>query len=191
MTKFVTILARELGEWPENQTFATQDPDKEVRFNDSRHDFYASELADDAGEDYGEGVEVTREMWQAERERLSAPEWDGEGLPGVGVECEYRSGYVERPYTYSSCRIIAHFEGESGDTLAAFTHVSHDGVVQVSRGAAGLFRPIKSQRDKWIEAACESMKDARFTMPNTDVAPMDLAALYAGALYDAGLAKEV
>ena len=76
MTKFVTILARELGEWPENQTFATQDPDKEVRFNDSRHDFYASELADDAGEDYGEGVEVTREMWQAERERRSHTEQD-------------------------------------------------------------------------------------------------------------------
>jgi len=70
--------------------------------------------------------------------------WNGEGLPPVGTVCEYRCGYVEQPYEFSQCTVIAHFDGESGKRLAAFTYVGHDGVVQLGRGAPSLFRPIRT-----------------------------------------------
>lgn len=72
--KLVEILANELSEWPCDGP-ATQDPDKEIRFDRPGFDFFANSLADDAGADIGEGVEVTREMWQAERNRQKGGEW--------------------------------------------------------------------------------------------------------------------
>lgn len=72
--KLVEILANELSEWPCDGP-ATQDPDKEIRFDRPGFDFFANSLADDAGADIGEGVEVTREMWQAERDRQKGGEW--------------------------------------------------------------------------------------------------------------------
>jgi len=119
--KLVEILARELHEWPDGQLWASQDPDREVRFDsDTIRDFYASTLADDAGLRIGGGARVTREMWEAERAKSApwfasepacchciemdvefptvsigvgaacSPEWDGEGLPPVGLPCELR-----------------------------------------------------------------------------------------------------
>lgn len=76
--KLVEILAKELGEWPEGSNYAEQDHDKEVRFlgTHTRSDFFASELADKCpknacsdGIPYSE--RVTREMWQAERNKQS------------------------------------------------------------------------------------------------------------------------
>jgi hypothetical protein len=76
MAKLVEILAKELGEWPEDAGYAEQDKDKEVRFSGpTRYDFFASVLADECpdnscidGIPYSE--RVTREMWQAERDKL-------------------------------------------------------------------------------------------------------------------------
>lgn len=76
--------------------------------------------------------------------RPTTPSWSGGGLPPVGVVCEYHSGYVEQPFEYAQCEIIAHFEGEQSKKLAAFKYTAHDGVVQLGRGAPGLFRPIRT-----------------------------------------------
>jgi hypothetical protein len=76
--KLVEILAVELKEWPCKGP-ASQDPDKEVRFDNTSFDFYAKELADDAGLDFGGGVKVTREMWEAERAKLSKPKARAQG----------------------------------------------------------------------------------------------------------------
>lgn len=111
--------------------------------------------------------------------------WTGAGLPPVGTVCEYRCGYVEEPFEYSQCKIIAHFEGESEQQLAAFTYVAHDGVIHVGRGLAKLFRPIRTQeqieaeeREKAIE---EMIKVDRGTLSRT---------VFCGMLYDAGYRKQ-
>lgn len=93
------------------------------------------------------------EEWALKDRQLNAPkfqvvnkEWSGsqDGLPPVSMKCEYRSGYAEVPAKYSECEIIAHFTGESGETLAAFIYKAHDGVVQLGRGAPSLFRPLRT-----------------------------------------------
>ena len=93
--------------------------------------------------------------------------WTGEGLPPVGTVCEYRCGYVEQPYEYSECRIIAHFEGESGHALAAFTYVAHDGVIQLGRGAPSLFRPIRTPEQIAAEERLHSVRNACTAIADT------------------------
>ena len=117
-------------------------------------------------------------------------EWSGEGLPPVGAVCEYRCGYVEQPYSYAECTVIAHFVGESGKLLAAFAYVAHDGVVQLGRGMAELFRPIRTpeqiaaeDRDKAIEGMIADT--------NILTGIMSDRRIMAGQLYDAGYRKQV
>ena len=97
--KLVDILARELKVWPEENYFAWQDYDREIRFSHTtRHYFHASILADNHvrsrhadDPDYG----VTRAEWQAAVDALNAPkvvEWDGVGLPPVGLDVEIKRG---------------------------------------------------------------------------------------------------
>ena len=115
--KLLDILARELKVWPEENYFAWQDYDREIRFSHTaRHDFHASILADDHvrsrhGDDPDYGV--TRAEWQdavdalnqseldavlAKNEQLAAaraeriPVWNGEGLPPVGLDVEIKRG---------------------------------------------------------------------------------------------------
>jgi len=99
--KLVELLAREVSEWPCDGP-ATQDPDKEIRFDHPGHDFYVKDLAEDAGDDYGSGVEVTRAQWQAERDRQNGGEWKrhrgGRKQPiddGLTIEVKWRDGEIE------------------------------------------------------------------------------------------------
>lgn len=104
--KLVDILARELKEWPENQDFAWQDQNREIRFNcQTKHDFYVRELAEDHVRQLSEGnprAGVTRSQWQAAVDALKAGEqaWDGTGNPPVGTECEFKTtqGNVDREF---------------------------------------------------------------------------------------------
>lgn len=94
--KLVDILARELKEWPEGQKIAEQSQvDNEIYFEPQANGgFYASERADD----YRDAI-VTISQWQEARDALlkaDAKEWNGEGLPPVGVVCEMRrTDYVD------------------------------------------------------------------------------------------------
>ncbi|KWV84181.1 MULTISPECIES: hypothetical protein [Pseudomonas] len=122
-------------------------------------------------------------------EQLRPAPWTGKGLPPVGAVCEYRCGYVEQPYSYAECTVIAHFVGESGKSLAAFAYVAHDGVVQLGRGMAELFRPIRTpeqvaaeDRDKAIEGMIADT--------NILTGIMSDRRIMAGQLYDAGYRKQ-
>ena len=113
--KLVDILARELSEWPEGNYFAWQDYDREIRFSHTAlHDFHASILADDhvlsgygGDPDYG----VTRAEWQAAVDALNAPkvvEWDGVGLPPVGLDVEVMQGGLPSvAFDWEACKILA------------------------------------------------------------------------------------
>lgn len=82
--KLVELLAKELSEWPEEATQASQDYDREIRFYDadedqlSRLDFFVEDHSDDACDAItfaGGGVRVTKAQWQAERDRQKGGEW--------------------------------------------------------------------------------------------------------------------
>lgn len=78
----------------------------------------------------------------AQREPITA--WEGEGLPPVGVECEMLNKVNKRWYPVKICFI-------DGDNMAWIE--SNGGVIDCT-GSAYLkeFRPIRSARDKAVEA---------------------------------------
>lgn len=89
--KLIDILVEELpkrGGWPEGSTRCMQTDGLYVTFPDigDHCDFVAKCMA--------EGVRIaTREQYEAAL-AASKPEWDGEGLPPVGCECQYETnGY--------------------------------------------------------------------------------------------------
>ena len=106
----------------------------------------------------------------------AAPEWDGEGLPPVGCECEYRPD--PKHDFWDKCAYLAHFDGEhfvivleAGDVDRMSDRVS----------AHQRFRPIRTQaeREDLIAAA-----DAVLSRAVEDDQPM------AQALYDAGMLRK-
>jgi len=112
--KLVDILARELKVWPDNNLgnsaalFVAQDRDgmlvtldpqespNIIQFNGSnwnRSHWTGGDLLFEVAEDCATAI-VTRAEWQAAVDALKAPkvvEWNGEGLPPVGIVCELKS----------------------------------------------------------------------------------------------------
>lgn len=91
--KLVDILARELKVWPDDGTDVVgQSSDGCLHLNAAcapNRGF--TEEAYKLSSDWN-STEVTRAEWQAAVDALNAPkvvEWDGVGLPPVGVVCEY------------------------------------------------------------------------------------------------------
>lgn len=94
--------------------------------------------------------------------------WNGEGLPPVGTVCEWKSPSQNWKCGY----IIATFEDRvwltTGDGLKE----------QVWNLSVVEFRPIRTDRERWIEAVMNQC-NAPY------ISPKELA----GAIYDAGLAR--
>lgn len=111
--------------------------------------------------------EIVKVVARAERDRLSSPEWDGEGLPPVNQECEYIRNDVKYRQEYVEVIPLCF-----GQELALLRH-SASGNEFAESISSCVFRPIKSERDRWIEAAIEAGSSER----------------NAALIYDAGLAK--
>jgi hypothetical protein len=94
--------------------------------------------------------EVEQEKLDNNRYGVTVPEWNGEGLPPVGVVCEFVIG--ER------IRSDAHRHWEDGDKLEVLAHRNGCAIVyNKTAGAAAVVntnctRPIKSEREKAIKA---------------------------------------
>lgn len=205
MTKLVTILARELVEWPEGHCGCDaimQDGNGKVSSLDSgKTEVFSAHLDQwtsgcstyldapngkmgwvmEISEDYSTAI-ITREMWQAERERLakevqevadgfkefkssSVTQWRGphDGLPPAGVSCmvEYEGELFET-------KIIGH-DTDDGMTYAVFKTLDHHDVPYDGYADATKFSPIKSDRDRWIEAAVSVYRGSNIVSP-ADVA---------------------
>lgn len=91
--KLVDILARELKVWPEGVDSVWQSScDNEIYFDSDVPPFYTSLNAEDSGT---QGAVITQAQWQAAVDALNAPkvvEWDGVGLPPVGLDVEIKRG---------------------------------------------------------------------------------------------------
>lgn len=85
---------------------------------------------------------ISAELWKVE---MLPSEWDGEGLPPIGTVCERSFNGTQWFLT----TIVAHVTPSSKGHQAAFC--DNDGDYN-GWGYAGSFRPIRSARDKAIEA---------------------------------------
>ncbi|HDT4261005.1 TPA: hypothetical protein QIT17_001030 [Enterobacter kobei] len=94
---------------------------------------------------------VTREQYEAAL-AASKPEWNGDGLPPVGCECEHHSpsGMV------TVVKIIAHFQNRAA-MVAVFIPVERE-FKTVDQAISDCFRPIRSEADKKRDEAIESIK---------------------------------
>ena len=118
--KLVQLLAKELKEWPEGVTHLTQsevdyeiydglDGNKEDSVEPLDEQFYASRSHSE-----GSYPMVTRDQWQAEREKMNKPKWIRHrgGLNPINddvlVETKLRSGDIQS--AYASCFIWRHVD---------------------------------------------------------------------------------
>ena len=89
--KLVDILAKGLKSWPEGLECLSQLKGTGYIINGKGFDGRAFDALQIADETLVAGAIVTRVEWQAAVDALNAPkvvEWDGVGLPPVGVSCE-------------------------------------------------------------------------------------------------------
>lgn len=107
--KLIDLLVQELpkrGGWPEGAEIAVQDADSQICFS-SHSDVYADKGQTSwFGGDWGDGdwnnpfidtiaddrhkCIVSRKQYESALAASQKPAWNGEGLPPVGCECEYR-----------------------------------------------------------------------------------------------------
>lgn len=112
--------------------------------------------------------------------QTSAPVWNGEGLPPVGVECEYK-WQNDRWRIGKVCYISKHtvlmleiFDEEESESAY--------GVCDVT------FRPLHTEAERKREAAIEELTSVICgEIPYTGMAT---AAMYAARIYDAGYRKD-
>lgn len=132
------ILVRELpkrGGWPAQFKVAHTDGGRlKIVFESSAFMPWGAPWSENM--DIEPGI-VTREQYEA---ALSAvePEWNGEGLPPVGCECEAKYGSPTSEWFYFKCLSV--------DCGVAFGWAGKEPVVL--RGSVYEFRPIRSEADR-------------------------------------------
>lgn len=126
--KLVQLLAKELKEWPDYCDEIWQSAmDREIYFEGGDHGYF--ELSNAASDRSYEGAHVTREQWQAEREKMNKPKWirhRGGKCPvsdGVDVTYRLRGGYVGT--VQSECLVWDHQKDES-DLMAYYIEETKD-----------------------------------------------------------------
>lgn len=114
-------------------------------------------------------------------------EWSGDGLPPVGCECEVMFGDDDHPQWHKIT-----FYGVAAGHLVFSGEGDYKPVVSDSKDFA--IRPLRSPRDRWVEAVCAAMieayRNSAGPIPSDSLNDDDREA-YARAIYDAGLAEDI
>lgn len=138
--KLIDLLKQELpkrGGWPDGVKSVEQDGKGVIFEMDSD---YCSDFTLMLCDDWELGV-VTREQY----EEAVPNGWNGEGLPPVGAECEYKLTNVNYRTDFSRGKVLAY-----GVQKVFMEHCSSknefiQSIVNIE------FRPIRTERDKAIE----------------------------------------
>lgn len=134
--------------------------------------------------------ELTDEQ-AAKLNKRPAP-WTGEGLPPVGMVCEFQ--FLEESHQFKAelvhghrVTVIAHYAGVTGRMVAAFTFDYEDGNARdVESATEAHFRPIRTpEQIAAEERELEIIEIERVAMSGGTVKTM------AEALYDGGYRKQV
>ena len=120
---------------------------------------------------------------------IDMPEWNGVGLPPVGIECEWQDKNTKQwqpvKVVYSSewVTVVREINKEKGDDLV---EVAIENYGDESRRK---FRPLRTEAENAREAAIQDLTSVICgNVPDTGMAT---AAMYAERVYDAGYRKEV
>jgi len=179
--KLVEILAHEMDKWPSRVVAITQDG---VGFVTGSSGLIEKTIMTSGvlSDDWSTAI-VTREMWEAEREKVEGKvEWNGEGLPPVHTVCEHQ-GDDDDCNSWFPVLILAH--AKIGDRyVAVFQRVDDD--MHITFSDAVFFRPICTPE----QIAAQEREEAVQQM--LSVAEDMEAGLYmiCEALYDAGYRKQ-
>ncbi len=115
------------------------------------------------------------------KQERSVLEWDGKGLPPVGAVCEYSDagrehiGVLVMGYYDKSIWLRTTKSGENGSPFTIYND-----------NDPSVFRPIRTERDKCIEAMVGVMQQKGG--PKTDITQAE--ALYDSNLFDISLREE-
>lgn len=102
--------------------------------------------------------------------------WNGTGYPQVGTVCEF----LENPDEWIKGVVFGHRHCNNSDVEVFIDLIdSFDWSNDLSR-----FRPIRTEREQWIEAACEAMKELHLAWDSKDPASEQKCRLYAEAIHD-------
>lgn len=132
MSSLVSVLAKEMDAWPDDQEYFTCDPSGYIRASlDVQYDFHPEEVVNvtertkeyaGLGDDY---PRVTKAMWQAERDRQNGGEWKRHrgGLcpvkAGTKVSTKHRDGEVFD---------VHHHTAQEGSSVASLNGIwKHNG----------------------------------------------------------------
>lgn len=133
----------------------------------------------------GKEYHVIERAWKFE------PAWSGDGLPSVGIECEFLSGLLaktggddNKPKDGQVVKIVSHekYHNTENEVVVA-TWYGDSGGMRASVFSPRCLRPIRSERDKAIETLASIICG---DVPDTGMAT---ALMYATRIYDAGYRK--
>lgn len=172
--KLIDILVQELpkrGGWPDGIEGIWQDYDGLIRPGEFgwNHD----QIAEDHRRKHEDAhVKINRKQYEAAL-AASKPEWDGEGFPPVGCECEFKDN--DGGWGIGTVLCV----GKN----RIFWLCHEDGDEYTSEVNPQEFRPISSEADKKKEAVLSQIANAIIgDVPDTGMAT---AAMYAERIYDA------
>lgn len=121
-------------------------------------------------------------LWEiiAERRPITEPVWSGEGLPPVGVECEFTSFSSGDVWHTGVVRYLSEHT-----IVIEFTDMVNGKAESISHPRTMKFRPLRSPEDVARDEAIEAMRDVGYTLP----AAIRFTKEEMAALYDAGYRK--
>lgn len=184
--KLVDILARELKVWPEGLECLSQLKGTGYIINGKGFDGRAFDALRIADETLVAGAIVTRAEWQAAVDALNAPkvvEWDGVGLPPVGIDCEVENE-VLGGWDHAE-KILAH-SSINGKDVAVF---QRGDLIAYSR--SGSFRPIRTAEQVAAEERDKAINEMVFGVCGCEPDGGNTTAfMICGFIYDAGYRKE-
>lgn len=166
--KLLDILVRDLGNWPYGVDYISQKSNGGLLANGMIHiGLLKFEVAED--QSY---VTVTRQQYESALSEKVNGDWNGEGLPPVGCECEMQ----DSKGTWLPVEIIAKNDG--------FTFGwSYDYRIVLFGDKADEFRPLRTEADKRRDQVISDFTAIICgAIPDTGTAT---AAKYAVRVYDA------
>lgn len=105
-----------------------------------------------------ESEQVTREQYESALAASRQPAWNGEGLPQVGCECEWRDsnvGWLPVKIKYISEQIVVIESPTNLCGVQKLTEIAKDIICDKPQ-----FRPLRTEADKKRERICDAIYGA-------------------------------
>lgn len=165
--KLIDLLVQELpkrGGWPDGVSRIHQDQDGEIYAwtGQSCKLWFKVDIIADNCRPYGldESIEnmVTRKQYESALAASQKPTWNGEGLPPVGCECEWRDsnvGWIPVKIKYISEQIVVIESPVNLFGVQKLTEIAKDIICDKPQ-----FRPLRTEADKKRERICDAIYGA-------------------------------